>query len=128
MGYILIVTKTMILSPMKLQTVVETPEFIKQAKACMDDKARENFINFIARNPMAGDLITGTGGARKIRWQNDAHKGKRGGVRIIYYYHSEKIPIFLFTTYKKNQKENISALEKLALKKVIAMIVKTYER
>lgn len=111
-----------------LQTVVETPEFIKQAKNCMDDKTRENFIYFIAKNPLEGDLIQGTGGARKIRWQVEAHKGKRGGARIIYYYHDQDMPIFLFTAYKKNQKEDLTASEKSALRSIINMIVSTYER
>lgn len=111
-----------------LQTVVETPEFIKQAKDCMDDKERKNFINYIAANPLAGDLIQGTGGARKIRWQADAHKGKSGGARIIYYFHDQDIPIFLFTAYKKNQKIDLTANEKTTLRKIIKMIVAEYER
>lgn len=111
----------------RLQTVVEAPEFIRQAENCMDDEMRENFIDYIAKDPLAGDLITGTGGARKIRWQSTAQKGKRGGARIIYYYHDQDMPIFLFTAYKKNQKENITASEKAALKKIINMIVKVYK-
>lgn len=111
-----------------LQTVVETPEFAKQAKICMEEIAKENFINFIAKNPLAGELIEGTGGVRKVRWQSDLHRGKRGGVRIIYYYHNEDIPIFLFTVYKKNKKENISLTEKADLRKLIQSILKTYGR
>jgi mRNA-degrading endonuclease RelE of RelBE toxin-antitoxin system len=110
-----------------LQTVVETPEFIKQAKQCMDDETRQQFINFIAENPLSGEIISGTGGARKIRWQSDLNSGKRGGARIIYYYHDECMPIYLFTTYKKNQRENITAEEKAILYKVIKLIVKTYK-
>jgi hypothetical protein len=49
-----------------LQTVVETPEFIKQAKIAMDDKTCDGFIDFIAKNPLAGDIIQGTGGARRL--------------------------------------------------------------
>jgi len=109
-----------------LQTVVETAEFAKQAKVCMDDKTKQDFINFIAKNPLAGDLIQGTGGARKIRWQVDSHKGKSGGARVIYYYHDQNIPIFLFTAYKKNQKENLTTSEKSILKKIINMIVSEY--
>ncbi|MCD6056408.1 MAG: hypothetical protein K0R12_1370 [Gammaproteobacteria bacterium] len=51
----------------------------------MDDSAREAFIEHIALNPLSGDLIQGTGGARKIRWANVPGKGKSGGARIIYY-------------------------------------------
>ncbi|HSW69448.1 MAG TPA: type II toxin-antitoxin system RelE/ParE family toxin [Gammaproteobacteria bacterium] len=111
-----------------LQTVVETPEFIKQANDCMDDKERQNFINYIAGNPSAGALIQSTGGARKIRWQADAHKGKSGGARIIYFYYNQNIPIFLFTAYKKNKKINLTAAEKTTLRKIIKLIVAEYER
>lgn len=58
-------------------------------------------IDHIAAKPMEGALITGTGGARKIRWQSDANKNKRGGVSVIYYYHDEDMPIYLFTVYNQ---------------------------
>jgi len=122
MGY------TLIMNGMILQTVVETPEFIKQAIICMDDESRSDFIKYIAENPLAGDLMPGTGGARKIRWQASLNEGKRGGARVIYYYHDQGMPIFLFTAYKKNQKDNITAVEKALLKKIINLIIKTYER
>ena len=48
----------------KLQVVVETTEYLKQAESCMDKKSRDDFISHIAQNPMQGDLIPGTGGAR----------------------------------------------------------------
>ena len=94
----------------------------------MSDKERQNFINFIAEHPLTGDLIQGTGGARKIRWQADTHKGKSGGARVIYYYHDHNLPIFLFTAYKKNQKEDLTATEKTMLRKIIKMIAAEYER
>lgn len=112
---------------MILQTVVETPEFIKQAKECMNDDVRSEFIDYIARNPVAGDIIPGAGGARKVRWQSDAHRGKRGGARIIYYYHDEDMPIYLFTAYQKNQRENITSEEKKILYSLIKMIIKAYK-
>ncbi len=110
-----------------LQSVVETCEFVKQASDCMDDEMRNDFIAFIAENPLAGDIIQGTGGLRKIRWQSDAYTGKRGGVRVIYYYHDDEIPIFLFTVYKKNQKDSISLAEKKELKKILRTIVSIYK-
>jgi hypothetical protein len=94
----------------------------------MTDESRADFIQFIAEHPHEGDLITGTGGARKIRWQASPHHGKRGGARIIYYYHDRDMPIFLFTAYKKNQKENLTAMEKKILKKIINLIVENYAR
>jgi len=110
-----------------LQTVVETPEFIRQAKDCMDEVSRQNFVNFIAQNPLAGDLIAGTGGARKVRWTSDSHQGKRGGARVIYYYYDQTVPIFLFTAYSKNQKANLSMKEKNALHSIVKQIVETYK-
>lgn len=113
---------------MVLQTVVETPEFLKQAKECMDENVKNQFIDFIAKNPLAGDVIPGTGGARKIRWQSDENTGKRGGTRVIYYYHDQDMPIYLFTVYKKNQRENITNEEKNILHKIIKAIIKANKR
>jgi mRNA-degrading endonuclease RelE of RelBE toxin-antitoxin system len=110
-----------------LQTVVETPEFIKQSTSCMDSEVIENFINFIAKNPTDGEIISGTHGVRKIRWASNVNEGKRGGVRIIYYYHNQGMPIFLFTVYKKNQKDNLTMSEKNILGKIVRQIVTTYE-
>jgi hypothetical protein len=109
-----------------LQTVVETPEYIKQATNCMDNESRESFINYIAAHPLEGDLISETGGARKVRWTSNSHQGKSGGARIIYYYHNENMPIFLFTAYAKNERANLTSQEKRLLKKIIKSIVHTY--
>lgn len=110
----------------KLQVVVETSEYIKQAQLCMDVKSRQDFISYIAKNPLEGELITGTGGARKIRWTSNSSQGKRGGSRVVYYYHNQNMPIFLFTAYGKNQKETISENDKNALKTIIKSIVRIY--
>ncbi len=110
----------------KLQVVVETSEFLKKAATCMDEASRKSFIDFIAANPLKGDLIVGAGGARKARWASDANTGKSGGVRIIYYYHNQQMPIFLFTVYGKNQKANLSPLERNVVKTIISQIVNTY--
>lgn len=110
----------------KSQVVVETTEYIKRAEACMDKKSRDDFISHIALNPTEGDIIPETGGARKIRWTTDSNQGKSGGARVIYYFHNPNMPIFLFTAYGKNQKENISENEKSILKTIIKSIVKTY--
>lgn len=61
-----------------------------------------------------------------MRWQVDSHGGKRGGSTKIYYYHDEDMPIYLFTVYKKNQRENITATEKKILYKIIKLIVQEY--
>lgn len=75
-------------------------------------------IDYIAWNPEAGAIIKGTGGARKLRWAREGI-GKSGGVRTIYYYHNEAIPIFLLTVYPKSVKDNINNKEKAAIKNFI---------
>lgn len=68
--------------------------------------------------PDAGDLIQGTGGLRKIRWSS-GNKGKRGGVRIIYYWKSVDDHIYLMTLYAKNEMSNLTEKEKKLLKQMI---------
>lgn len=111
-----------------LQVVVETPEFIKQSQAIAEKRVIEDFICFIAREPLKGDLIQGTGGVRKIRWHKDNHSGKRGGMRVLYYYHDQLMPIFLFTAYAKSEKANISGKDKVFLKKMIQQLVAIYKK
>jgi hypothetical protein len=106
-------------------TVVETRPFIEDAARCMQDDEREEFIGHIARTPTAGVVIPGTGGVRKIRWKAGG-KGKRGGVRVIYYYHSESIPLFLLTAYAKSRQSDLSPAERTAMRRIVAEIVKQY--
>jgi hypothetical protein len=69
--------------------------------------------------------MQGTGGIRKLRWS--AHgRGKSGGVRVIYYYHNETIPLFLLTVFGKGEKSNLSKSERNQLVKVTAQIIKQY--
>ncbi|WP_131783669.1 type II toxin-antitoxin system RelE/ParE family toxin [Legionella gresilensis] len=110
----------------KLITVVETAEFIKQASKFMSDETRREFIDYIAASPCSGDLITGTGGVRKVRWASDPAKGKSGGSRVIYFYHNDNMPLFLFTAYSKATRENISQSERNALKMVVKQLVDIY--
>ncbi|MGH8638781.1 MAG: type II toxin-antitoxin system RelE/ParE family toxin [Burkholderiales bacterium] len=105
--------------PEKPITVAETPLFVRQAEAVWDDAEREAFVSFIARNPRAGDLIPETGGVRKIRW-TQAGTGKRGGVRVIYFYHDAGRPLYLLMVYAKARRENLTADEKRTVRKFAA--------
>jgi hypothetical protein len=64
-------------------TVAETAVFMRQAAEVWSDEERLSFVDFIARNPEAGDVIPETGGVRKVRWGRQG-SGKRGSVRVIY--------------------------------------------
>ena len=66
-----------------------------------------------------------TGGVRKIRWALGG-KGKRGGARVIYYYHSERLPLFLLTAYAKNEKPNLTKAERNAIKRLVQILVTGY--
>jgi hypothetical protein len=83
-------------------TVVETGEFLKRAIPLMSGSERAELVAFVGSNPEVGEVIPGAGGVRKIRWAIPG-AGKRGGARVIYYYHDERLPVFLLTVYAKNR-------------------------
>jgi hypothetical protein len=66
-----------------MQTIAETPTFTRQADELFDDEEKQSLISFLSQNPLAGDLISGTGGVRKLRFAASG-KGKRSGARVIY--------------------------------------------
>jgi len=108
-------------------TVVETPFFLRKASALLTEEERSDLVVFLGSNPEAGDLIPETGGVRKVRWSAQG-RGKRGGVRVIYYFHSETLPLFLLTVYSKNQKANLTKAERNEFKKLVPLLVKTYAK
>jgi len=67
--------------------------------------------------------MEGTGGIRKLRWAREG-KGKSGGVRIIYFYHNNEMPLYLLTLYGKNEKDDLSASERNALAKLARILVR----
>ena len=99
-------------------TVVETRAFLSDVSRTMTEADREEFVTFIAANPQRGDLILGTGGIRKIRWGIKG-QGKSGGLRVIYYYHSERMPLFLLTAYGKSVKSDLAESEKVVMSRLV---------
>ena len=108
-------------------TVVETRPFMAEVERCLSTDEREQFIEYIACNPTAGAVIRETGGVRKVRWALHG-KGKRGGARMIYYYHSERLPVFLLSAYAKNRKATLSKAERNAMKRLVPILVAGYPR
>jgi len=108
-------------------SVVETPEFLAAARRIMDEEERGLLVDYLARNPAAGDLIPGTGGVRKLRWALEG-RGKRGGTRVIYYYHSDAMPIFALTAYAKNERADISQADRNDFRRLTALLVERYAR
>lgn len=88
-------------------TIAELPEYIRQASKLMTEDERRDIVDYLAANPKAGDLMEGTGGVRKLRWGRQG-RGKSGGVRVIYYFHSERLPLYLLTLFAKNERANLT--------------------
>jgi len=101
--------------------VVETPDFVAAVRRLMDEMERSSLVLYLAHNPEAGDLVPGTGGVRKLRWTLEG-RGKRGGARVIYYFHSERIPLFALDVYAKNERSDLSEDEKARLKRFVKAI------
>ena len=88
-------------------TVAQTPIFEKHAAKIWSDEELDQFVNWIANNHLAGDVIPGSGGLRKVRWSASG-RGKRGGARIIYYNVSKRGTIWLLIAYTKAKFDNLS--------------------
>lgn len=95
----------------RLVAVVELHEFARVAAKLWSEDERTAFIDFIAAHPLAGVVIEGTSGVRKVRWSRTG-TGKRGGVRVVYYYLDENMPLFLLSIFAKNTKSDLDAAEK----------------
>jgi hypothetical protein len=109
------------------QTIVELTAFIKASSAIWSEEEKEAFIFFIGSCPLAGTVIPGCHGIRKVRWSIDG-TGKRGGARVIYYYYDNQHPIFLMAVYSKNEKIDLSSEEKKILNNFIAQIKKNFQK
>ena len=105
-----------------LTTITELPEYIRRANSLLGESERKDVIDYLSGHPKAGDLMEGTGGIRKLRWSR-GNKGKSGGVRVIYYYHDERIPLCLLTIFGKNERANLSKTDRNALSKLVSILV-----
>jgi hypothetical protein len=104
----------------RLITVAETQTFARAAEKIWSEAERVELIDHLAHNPEAGDVIPGTGGVRKLRWGR-AGGGKRGGVRVIYFYYRPDCPLYLLLAYAKAQASDLTADQK----KVVAALAAT---
>jgi len=91
----------------------------------LEDDDRRAIVDHLAAHPAAGDLIEGTGGVRKLRWARDG-RGKSGGVRVFYYFHSEALPLYLLTMLAKNERANLSKAERNALGDLVDVLVQIW--
>lgn len=98
---------------------IEAPTFSRLVQKYLDDDQYSALQWALALRPEAGAIIPGSGGIRKLRWGTES-RGKRGGLRVIYYCRNKTGEILLLTLYAKNEAENISPEMLRALRKEIA--------
>jgi hypothetical protein len=104
MGYINLVMRRPI-------SVIELAGFRRRASELLSPAEQDAVIDLVAYEPTCGDLIAGTGGLRKIRIGRRG-MGKRGGARVIYFFHDSEVPVLLVAIYAKNEKGDLTAAEK----------------
>lgn len=97
---------------------IETAYYTRIIADYLSDEEQGELQAHLIASPDDGDIIKGTGGVRKLRWGAKG-KGKRGGVRIIYYWRTVRGHIYLLTIYGKNEASNLTANEKEYLKKMV---------
>jgi len=107
-----------------MQTIVETPEYCRRAERLLAAAEREAVIDYLAAFPKAGVILRGTGGIRKLRWARPG-AGKRGGVRVIYYFHNERMPLYLLTLFGKGEQANLTPSERNELAKLVQLLLQT---
>lgn len=87
---------------------IETPIFTKALSRYLEDDEYAKLQNYLNEQPDAGVIVPGSGGVRKLRWGSEG-RGKRGGLRVIYYLRSARGELWMLTIYGKNVQENIPA-------------------
>ena len=99
---------------------VELPPFERHRAEYFDDDSFRKLQGLLMLNPKAGDAIPGTGGLRKLRFADERRgKGKRGGLRVIYYWWDTGAQFWLFTVYDKDEMSDLTPLQRKALKEMI---------
>lgn len=101
---------------------VELPAFERYRQDDLSDEAYRHLQNDMLKAPEAGSVMAGTGGLRKIR-HGDAQrgKGKRGGLRVVYFWWGLRHPFWLFTLYDKDEMDDLSPQDRAALKSMLKL-------
>lgn len=109
-----------------MHTVCELQSFQRAATDVgMTETEVRGLIDHLASHPMAGDVMQGTGGCRKLRWAGRG-KGKSGGYRTVTFYSGRELPVFLVTVFSKGERTNLSDAERNALAAMTKAIVVEY--
>jgi hypothetical protein len=105
-----------------LISVVETASYLSKAEKIMSRFEMDSVVDTISINPTAGDIIKGTGGLRKMRIPLGG-RGKRGGGRVIYWFHNEGYPAVLMWAFAKNEAADLTSAQSKTLSTVAATFI-----
>jgi hypothetical protein len=106
---------------------IELAGYRRRADDLLTSQERGAVVDLVPYEPTCGDLVPGTGGLRKVRIGRE-DMGKRGGARVVYYYHDDPVPILLLALYAKNQKGDLTAAEKKEFAARVKEIVRQWQR
>lgn len=98
--------------------IVETGAFTARIRILLPDEEFRRLQATLTGRPDAGTVIPGTGGLRKMRWAGSG-RGKRGGIRVVYFWHKAAARILLLLAYAKNERDDLSEAQKRALRHII---------
>ncbi len=113
--------------PAALVTIVESKAFSRRVAALLSANERDRLIEFLAGNPLAGDVVEGTGGVRKVRFAAQG-KGKSGGVRVIYYFYNRDLPLYALLVYGKGERGDLSPDQRMAVSDFAAQVKASRKR
>ncbi|HEY1978788.1 MAG TPA: type II toxin-antitoxin system RelE/ParE family toxin [Xanthobacteraceae bacterium] len=108
-------------------SVIEFPGYRRRADELLSRDEQDAIVDLIAYEPTCGDLIPGTGGLRKVRVGRGG-SGKRGGARIVYYFHNTEYPVLVVAIYAKNEKADLSAQDKRKFLALVKEITTQWQR
>ena len=101
---------------------VEAPAFMRFRDDYLDDDGFAELQRYLASNPEAGDMVPGAGGIRKLRWNDPRRgKGRRGGLRVVYYCFLSEQEIWLLTLYDKDEAADLTKDERDHLRRALEM-------
>jgi mRNA-degrading endonuclease RelE of RelBE toxin-antitoxin system len=98
--------------------VIETAAFARAIVMLLDDDDYASLQRALVENPKAGKVIPGTRGLRKMRW-GSLGRGKRGGIRIVYYWLASKHQIYMLLAYAKSNQEDLTPNQTRALARLV---------
>jgi hypothetical protein len=111
-----------------VHAVIQTPTFLADGKAAgLDDDDLEDIAALIGRDPKEGEVIVGTGGARKVRVRGKG-RGKSGGFRVITFYAADDVPVFLLALISKARRADISQAERNELRRILGTLADEYRK